>query len=68
MKTKIELTENATMLVDANVQLPNAVKNVLGALIYTSGAFTEHRKENSDWFYKDANSLIEDCFSLSIEE
>ena len=60
MKTKIELTENATMLVDANVQLPNAVKNVLGALIYTSGAFTEHRKENSDWFYKDANSLIEE--------
>jgi len=60
MKTKIELTENAEMLVDANVQLPNAVKNVLGALIYTRGAFTEHRKENSDWFYKDADSLIEE--------
>ena len=60
MKTKIELTENATMLVDANIQLPNAVKNVLGALIYTRGAFTEHRKENSDWFYKDADSLIEE--------
>ena len=60
MKTKIELTENATMLVDANIQLPNAVKNVLGALIFASGAYTEHRKENSDWFYKDADSLIEE--------
>ena len=60
MKTKIELTENAEMLVDANVKLPDAAKNVLGALIFVSGAYTEHRKENNDWFYKDADSLIKE--------
>lgn len=60
MRKKVELTENAEMLVDANIQMPNAAKNVLGALIYTRGAYTEHRKENNDWFYKDADSLIEE--------
>ena len=60
MNTKIKLTENAEMLVDANVQLPNAAKNVLGALIYTRGAYTEYRGKNNDWFYKDAKSLIEE--------
>ena len=60
MRKKVELTENAEMLVDANIQMPNAAKNVLGALIYTRGAYTEHRKENNDWFYRDAYSLIEE--------
>ena len=60
MRKKVELTENAEMLVDANIQMPNAAKNVLGALIYTRGAYTEHRKENNDWFYRDADSLIEE--------
>lgn len=60
MRKKVELTENAEMLVDAKIQLPNATKNVLGALIFASGAYTEHRKENNNWFYKDADSLIEE--------
>ena len=60
MRKKVELTENAEMLVDASIQMPNAAKNVLGALIYTSGAYTEHRKENNDWFYRDSDSLIEE--------
>ena len=60
MRKKVELTENAEMLVDANIQMPNAAKNVLGALIYTRGAYTDHRKENNDWFYRDADSLIEE--------